>query len=103
MKAFFNAAARGLAGITVLALVFTSIHAVSTAVSAQRGLAAAVYGGIGYVFLLQQQLASLESVAASVRELSTLGARMFDLLHEGSVQDAAPAADPVAVSRRTGS
>ncbi|HEU0051692.1 MAG TPA: methyl-accepting chemotaxis protein [Longimicrobium sp.] len=29
----------------------------------------------------EEQLASLESVAASVRELSTLGARMFELLH----------------------
>ena len=31
MKRFFNAAARGLAGITVLALVFISIYAVATA------------------------------------------------------------------------
>jgi methyl-accepting chemotaxis protein len=37
----------------------------------------------------QQQLASLESVAASVRELSTLGARMFELLQADSVQPAA--------------
>ena len=34
----------------------------------------------------EQQLASLESVAASVRELSTLGARMFELLQADSVQ-----------------
>ncbi|HEY0017351.1 MAG TPA: methyl-accepting chemotaxis protein [Longimicrobium sp.] len=52
MKAFFNAAARGLAGITVPALVFTSIYAVSTAADAQRGMGAAVYGAIGYVFLM---------------------------------------------------
>jgi methyl-accepting chemotaxis protein len=52
MKAFFNAAARGLAGITVLALVFTSIYAVSTAADTQRGMGAAVYGAIGYVFLM---------------------------------------------------
>jgi methyl-accepting chemotaxis protein len=37
----------------------------------------------------EQQLASLESVAASVRELSTLGARMFELLHADSLQPAA--------------
>ena len=36
----------------------------------------------------EQQLASLESVAASVRELSTLGARMFELLQADSVQPA---------------
>jgi methyl-accepting chemotaxis protein len=42
----------------------------------------------------EQQLASLESVAASVKELSTLGARMFDLLHaSGSrVESTEPAA-----------
>ena len=39
----------------------------------------------------EQQLASLESVAASVRELSTLGSRMFELLRADSVQG--PAAD----------
>ncbi|HEV3052090.1 MAG TPA: methyl-accepting chemotaxis protein [Longimicrobium sp.] len=52
MKGFFNTAARGLAGITVLALVFTSIYAVSTAADTQRGMGAAVYGAIGYVFLM---------------------------------------------------
>jgi methyl-accepting chemotaxis protein len=52
MKAFFNTAARGLAGITVLALVFISVYAVSTAGDTQRGLGAAVYGAIGYVFLM---------------------------------------------------
>jgi methyl-accepting chemotaxis protein len=52
MKRFFNAAARGLAGITVLALVFISIYAVATAADTQRGLGAAAYGAIGYLFLL---------------------------------------------------
>lgn len=52
MKAFFNTAAKGLAGITVLALVFISVYAVATAADAQRGLGAAVYGAIGYVFLM---------------------------------------------------
>jgi methyl-accepting chemotaxis protein len=52
MKAFFNTAARGLAGITVLALVFTSIYAVSTAAGRERAMGAAVYGAIGYVFLM---------------------------------------------------
>jgi methyl-accepting chemotaxis protein len=36
----------------------------------------------------EQQLASLESVAASVRELSTLGARMFELLQADAVHPA---------------
>ncbi|HEU0014066.1 MAG TPA: methyl-accepting chemotaxis protein [Longimicrobium sp.] len=36
----------------------------------------------------EEQLASLESVAASVRELSTLGAKMFDLLHADAPRDA---------------
>jgi hypothetical protein len=40
MKAFFNTAARGLAVITVLPLVFTSIHAGSTAADLSRGPAA---------------------------------------------------------------
>ena len=84
MKAFFNAAARGLAGITVLALVFTSTYAVPAAAT-------------------QQQLASLESVAAGVREFSTLGTRMFELLGEDSLQGAAPApARRVALSRVAG-
>jgi methyl-accepting chemotaxis protein len=52
MKAFFNTAAKGLAGITILALVFISVYAVSTAADTQRGLGAAVYGAIGYVFLM---------------------------------------------------
>ncbi|HEX6372298.1 MAG TPA: methyl-accepting chemotaxis protein [Longimicrobium sp.] len=52
MKTFFNTAAKGLAGITVLALVFISVYAVATAADAQRGLGAAVYGAIGYVFLM---------------------------------------------------
>jgi len=37
----------------------------------------------------EQQLASLESVAASVKELSTLGGKMFDLLRAGAAHPAA--------------
>ncbi|HWK90062.1 MAG TPA: methyl-accepting chemotaxis protein, partial [Longimicrobium sp.] len=44
----------------------------------------------------QEQLASLESVAASVRELSTLGGKMFDLLHADAPQPA-PAPPPGAL------
>ena len=39
----------------------------------------------------EQQLASLESVAASVKELSTLGSRMFELLRAGEAERGAPA------------
>jgi len=43
----------------------------------------------------EQQLASLESVAASVKELSNLGGKMFDLLRADSVQrDASPPSAP---------
>src|SRR5690349_16000705 len=52
MSAFFNAAARGLAWITVPALVVSSIYALSAAPDAERALSAAAYGGMGYVFLL---------------------------------------------------
>ena len=52
MKAFFNAAARGLVWITVPALVVSSLYALSSAQDAARALAAAAYGGMGYVFLL---------------------------------------------------
>jgi methyl-accepting chemotaxis protein len=47
----------------------------------------------------EQQLASLESVAASVRELSTLGARMFELLQADSVQPEPGPGRPVDLSR----
>jgi methyl-accepting chemotaxis protein len=52
MRAFFNTAARGLAWITVPALVVSSIYALSAAPDAERALSAAAYGGMGYVFLL---------------------------------------------------
>ena len=52
MKAFFNAAARGLVWITVPALVVSSLYALSSAPDALRALGAAAYGGMGYVFLL---------------------------------------------------
>ena len=52
MRAFFNAAARGLTWITVPALVVSSIYALSAAPDAERALGAAAYGGMGYVFLL---------------------------------------------------
>ncbi|HET7231610.1 MAG TPA: methyl-accepting chemotaxis protein, partial [Longimicrobium sp.] len=43
----------------------------------------------------EQQLASLESVAASVKELSSLGDKMFDLLRsDRAPRDAAPPAPP---------
>ncbi len=44
----------------------------------------------------QEQLASLESVAASVKELSTLGGKMFDLLRDDTLRQAAagPASTP---------
>jgi len=41
-----------------------------------------------------QQLASLESVASSVKELSTLGGKMFELLKGGAQEPAAPAPPP---------
>lgn len=48
MNAFFNTAARGLAGTPILAPVFTSISAVFPAASTRRGMEAAVYGAAVY-------------------------------------------------------
>ena len=57
----------------------TIAHAVERATSVSESNAAAAEQTAAST---EQQLASLEGVAASVRELSTLGRRMFELLHD---------------------
>lgn len=71
MKRFFSAAARGLAGITVLASVLP-IHAVATAASTQRGLGVAAYGVIRRPFqaavaLIARGMADMHSARPGTR------------------------------------